>query len=132
MISSVLSVECSVFQERLVICTKFTVFAEKKGNCDDKRVNADNKKHNHKNNNNKTLNNFEILCQQTWLNRLCHTFDAKRVIFNGNGTGTGIGNVAMRLLILFRFASTLDRFAGWLTACDCTVDAFVMPISPNT
>lgn len=56
--------------------TKFTVFAEKKGNCDVERVNTDNKKYTTI----KTLNNFEILCQQTWLNRLCHTFDANRVI----------------------------------------------------
>ena len=70
---------CSLFQElvnSMFFCnTKMhTAFAEKKGNCNAERVNTD--KHNHKNNNNKTLNNFEILCQQTWLNRLCHTFDA--------------------------------------------------------
>lgn len=55
---------------------QFAVFAEKKGNCGEERVNTDNKKHTHKNQNNKMLNNFEILCQQTSLNRLCHTFDA--------------------------------------------------------
>lgn len=74
------------------------------------RVNTDNKKHNHKNNNNKTLNNFEILCQQTWLNRQCHTFDANEWLQWA---------MTMRLYRSFYWGSdhleSVRSVTGWLT-----------------
>lgn len=94
-----------------------SVFAEKKGNCNVERV----KKHNHKNNNNKTLNNFEILCQQTWLNRLCHTFDANEWL-QWQWRCVCIVHFIEVQIALNRFGRSLARsracwLAGWLTKC---------------
>lgn len=89
-----------------------SIFAEKKRNYKQRKSEYwDNKKHSHKNNNTKTLNNFEILCQQTWLESpSCHTFIANEPIV-----------IAMRLHLSF-----ILRFALPLNECICVHVYFYM------